>query len=108
MVPKQFAEMRDCRIIIGKHLCWKLRQGSVYLGFVQLHGQLLVFSKLLLSASANVASRQLFELQRCDPDPKLRAGATISSSRMACLRTRLWRRPTASVFSLGVLSEGFS
>ena len=43
MVPKQFAEMRDCRIIIGKHLCWKLRQGSAYLGFVQLHDLLLIF-----------------------------------------------------------------
>ena len=42
MVPKQFAELRDCRIIIGKHPRWKLRQGSAYLGFVQLHGQLLV------------------------------------------------------------------
>jgi hypothetical protein len=44
MVPKQFAELRDCRIIIGKHQCWKLRQGSAYLGFVQLHGLLLILS----------------------------------------------------------------
>jgi hypothetical protein len=33
MMPKQFAEMRDGRMILGKHLCWKLRQDLVYLGF---------------------------------------------------------------------------
>jgi hypothetical protein len=31
MVPKQFAELRDCGMILSKHLCSKLRQGSEYL-----------------------------------------------------------------------------
>jgi hypothetical protein len=34
MMPKQFAELRDCGMILGKHLCSKLRQGSGYLDFV--------------------------------------------------------------------------
>ena len=34
MMPKQFAEFRDCRMILGKHLRSKLRQGLGYLGFI--------------------------------------------------------------------------
>jgi len=33
MMPKQFAELRDCGMILGKHLCSKLRQGPGYLDF---------------------------------------------------------------------------
>jgi hypothetical protein len=42
-MPKQFAELRDCRMILGKHLRSKLSQGLAYLGFVQLHDLLLIF-----------------------------------------------------------------
>jgi hypothetical protein len=34
MMPKQFAELRDCGMILGKHLRSKLRQGLEYLGFI--------------------------------------------------------------------------
>ena len=34
MLSKQFAELRDCGMILSKHLCLKLRQGSGYLGIV--------------------------------------------------------------------------
>jgi len=43
MMPKHFAELRDCRMILGKHLCSELSQGLAYLGFVQLHDLLLIF-----------------------------------------------------------------
>src|ERR1700741_392664 len=42
MRPKQFAELRDRRMILGKDLCSKLSQGLAYLGFVQLHDLLLI------------------------------------------------------------------
>jgi len=32
MMPKQFAELCDCRMVLGKHLCSKLSKGLAYLG----------------------------------------------------------------------------
>jgi addiction module HigA family antidote len=43
MMPKQFAELRDCRMILGKHLCSKLIEGLAYLRFVQFHDLFLIF-----------------------------------------------------------------
>jgi hypothetical protein len=43
MMSEQFAEIRNCRMMIGKHLGSKLIQGLAYLGFVQLHELLLIF-----------------------------------------------------------------
>src|SRR5262245_18022321 len=37
VMPKQFAELCDCRIILGKHLCSELRQRPAYLGLAQFH-----------------------------------------------------------------------
>ena len=34
MMSNQLAEFRDCGMILGKHLCSKLRQGLGYLDFV--------------------------------------------------------------------------
>jgi hypothetical protein len=34
MMPKQFAELLDCGMILGKHLCSKLRQGPGYLDII--------------------------------------------------------------------------
>src|ERR1700739_3159438 len=42
MMPKQFAELRNCRMVLGKHPRLKLIQGPIYLGLVQLHDLLLV------------------------------------------------------------------
>jgi hypothetical protein len=36
MTPKQFAELRDCWMALGKHVLSKLSQGLSDLGFVQL------------------------------------------------------------------------
>jgi hypothetical protein len=43
MMPKQFAELRDCRMILGKHLCSKLIECLAYLRFVQFHDLFLIF-----------------------------------------------------------------
>jgi hypothetical protein len=37
VMPKHLAELRDCRVVLGKHLCSKLSQGLAYLGLIQLH-----------------------------------------------------------------------
>jgi len=37
MLPKHLAELRDCRMVVGKHLRSKLSQGLAYLHLVQLH-----------------------------------------------------------------------
>ena len=34
MMPKQFAELRGCGMILGKHQCSELRQGPAYLDVV--------------------------------------------------------------------------
>jgi hypothetical protein len=34
MMPEQLAKVGDGRMILGQHLCSKLRQSLVYLGFV--------------------------------------------------------------------------
>jgi len=39
MMPKHVAELRDCRVILSKHLRPKLSQRLAYLPFVQLHCQ---------------------------------------------------------------------
>jgi len=36
-MPKHVAELRDCRVILSKHLRPKLSQRLAYLPFVQLH-----------------------------------------------------------------------
>jgi hypothetical protein len=43
MMPEQFAELPDGRMVLGKHLRSKLIQDLAYLGFVQLHDLLLIF-----------------------------------------------------------------
>jgi hypothetical protein len=37
VVPKKLAELRHCRMILGKDLGFKLSQSLAYLDFVQLH-----------------------------------------------------------------------
>jgi len=37
MLPKHLAELRDRRMVLGKHLCSELSQSLAYLGLIQLH-----------------------------------------------------------------------
>src|SRR5579859_650346 len=60
VLPEHLAELRDCRMILGKHLCSKLSQGLAYLCFVQLHHCSLIFGiqcRFLLSGWAFLATR---------------------------------------------------